>query len=505
MSLYGKYRPQTFADVVGQDHIVTTLENAVQQDKLAHAYLFAGSRGTGKTSIARILAKHILTAGITDETLRRQIEKGVVDGSIVDLIEIDGASNRRIEDSRDLVEKIQFSPVVARAKVYIIDEVHMLTREAFNALLKTLEEPPAYAFFILATTELQKIPPTIQSRCQRFAFHQIRDEDLVRRLQYIADQEHITVDRMALRAIARHAQGGMRDAISLLDQLRSLEKITLEDVQERVGTSGQEHVDTLFEALDSGKREEVIRIVQDIEQTGMPLDVFVRQLLADLRTRLHTSIEANEPVDRLIRMMDALLVAVRDLRIAPLPGLVLESALLSLCEINNDPAKKELIKPSKKTAQASQQQASQPAADASGAEKHKKTNATEHVTADVAEHAKEKAVESSLLEAPDLTLAAVQALWPSIVQQATPAALKMSLKNGRVTGVTAKGITLTFGSIFHKERVRQNDAIRSVEQLLQQQFKRPVRLECTAEEERGVTPLADTNLVDMAEAVGEIF
>ena len=161
-SLYLKYRPRTFVDVVGQDHIVTTLEQSAEQGQLAHAYLFAGTRGTGKTSMARILAKALMTSTIDDETVKKQIIKGIEEGSLVDLIEIDGASNRGIDDVRDLIGKIQFSPVVAVAKVYIIDEVHMLTKEAFNALLKTLEEPPDYAYFILATTEVHKVPVTIQ-------------------------------------------------------------------------------------------------------------------------------------------------------------------------------------------------------------------------------------------------------------------------------------------------------------------------------------------------------
>ena len=194
MSLYLTYRPLSFADVTGQDHVVTTLEQAAQKGKLAHAYLFAGNRGTGKTSVARILAKTMMMQGIEDETMQKQIKKGVEEGSIVDLLEIDAASNRGIDDIRDLIEKIQFSPVVCNAKVYIIDEVHMLTKEAFNALLKTLEEPPAYAYFILATTERNKIPTTIQSRCQCFPFRNIRDEDIVRRLQFIADSEKIEAD-----------------------------------------------------------------------------------------------------------------------------------------------------------------------------------------------------------------------------------------------------------------------------------------------------------------------
>ena len=215
----------------------------------------SAARGTGKTSIARILAKMLLTKELTDETIQKQVIKAVEEESLVDLLEIDAASYTQVDNIRDLIEKIQFSPVVASAKVYIIDEVHMLSKSAFNALLKTLEEPPAYAYFILATTELHKVPATIQSRCQRFPFRHVREEDIIRHLQYIADQEKITIDRAALRAIAHHAQGGMRDAISLLDQLRSIEKIAVEHVKERIGESGHEYVEALLEAIgQSDKR-----------------------------------------------------------------------------------------------------------------------------------------------------------------------------------------------------------------------------------------------------------
>jgi len=262
MSLYRTYRPLSFADVVGQDHIVTTLEQASAQNKLSHAYLFAGSRGTGKTSVARILAKALMTKEIEDQVMQKQIIKNIEEGNIVDLLEIDAASNRGIDDIRDLIEKIQFSPVVASAKVYIIDEAHMLTKEAFNALLKTLEEPPEYAYFILATTELNKIPVTIQSRCQSFPFRRIREEDIIRRLQYIADQERITIEREALRAIANHVDGGLRDAISLLDQMRSLETITLEDIENRVGSTGMQYVEDVLSALSENDSESILKIVK---------------------------------------------------------------------------------------------------------------------------------------------------------------------------------------------------------------------------------------------------
>jgi DNA polymerase-3 subunit gamma/tau len=496
MSLYRKYRPQAFSDVVGQDHIVTTLENAIQQDKLTHAYLFAGSRGTGKTSVARILAKHILTKGITDEVLRRQIERGVVDGSIVDLIEIDGASNRRIEDSRDLVEKIQFSPVVTMAKVYIIDEVHMLTKEAFNALLKTLEEPPNYAFFILATTELQKIPATIQSRCQRFSFHQIREEDLVRRLQYIADQEHIVVDRAALRAIAHHAQGGLRDAISLLDQLRSLEKISLTDVQEHLGESGQERVETLLQAVEEGNRKEVLHIIQQIEEAGIPLDTFVRQLLTGVRDRLHEAVTAHQSTVSLVRTLDTLLIAIRDIRATPVPGLVLESALLSLCGTSEEaPAAPKKDRTAKKVKE-----------EPTIIEPEKQPLPPKKETLiETTERAKEEALsQNAIIEAPEVTLQSVLAVWPQILQKATPAALRQSLKNGRVVQVAEKNVLVRFSSNFHRDRVAQREALHTIELLLQEHFKRMLKLECTLEEENAI-PLSDSNMVNLAEAVSEIF
>ncbi|OGJ57455.1 DNA polymerase III, subunit gamma and tau, partial [Candidatus Peribacteria bacterium RIFCSPHIGHO2_01_FULL_51_9] len=272
MSLYRLYRPKTFGDVIGQDHIVQTLEHAVEQDKIAHAYLFSGPRGTGKTSVARILARAILTKNLQSDTTIQQLIKAIDDGNLVDLIEIDGASNRGIDDIRDLIEKTQFSPVVASAKVYIIDEVHMLTKEAFNALLKTLEEPPPYAYFILATTELHKIPATIQSRCQRFAFHHIREEDIIRHLQCIADREHIAIDRDALRSMAHHVQGGMRDAVALLDQLRSLPKITLTDVKDRIGEGGHEYIEEIFSALKLRNTAHLMEVVQKLERAGTPLE-----------------------------------------------------------------------------------------------------------------------------------------------------------------------------------------------------------------------------------------
>ena len=215
--LYRKWRPQTFEDVSGQPHITDTLMNEVKENRLAHAYLFTGSRGTGKTSCAKILSKAIncLDPVNGNPCNKCEICRGIDEGSVLDVVEIDAASNRGIDDIRALREESAFTPAQAKFRVYIIDEVHMLTIEAFNALLKTLEEPPEHIVFILATTEVQKLPSTILSRCQRFDFRRISVESIVDRLKYVASQENVTIDNTAATLIARIADGGMRDALSI--------------------------------------------------------------------------------------------------------------------------------------------------------------------------------------------------------------------------------------------------------------------------------------------------
>ncbi len=486
MSLYRKYRPKSFADVVGQEHIVTTLERAVQQGNLAHAYLFAGPRGTGKTTIARILAKILLTNGIGDEVLQKQIIRAVDEENLVDLLEIDAASYTQVEHIRDLIEKIQFSPVVASTKVYVIDEAHMLSKSSFNALLKTLEEPPDYAYFILATTEIQKIPPTIQSRCQRFPFRPIREEDLIRRLQYIADQEHIVADRPALRAIARHAQGSVRDAISLLDQLRALEKIALEDVKERIGETGQEDVEAILAALDAKDRGAILEIIRRLEESGVAFETLLRQILSAIRQQLHEAIAAEQPSERLRTMLDLLLEAIRDVRVSPLPGLIVESTLLTLCaeEGEGRTERRALL---------------------SLRRKKEEPAAVREMESPAPPPKVEDEKGEALVEAPDFTLESVQTAWRNIINAMTPAAVKMSLKNSRVAAIKGATVTLTFASAFHRDKVSGGEASRRVEEALANIFRRKLKLECTIEEEGQGAPAPDEKMVNLAEAAAEIF
>lgn len=287
LSLYRKWRPKTFDEIAGQAHVIQTLKNAIDKGRISHAYLFAGPRGTGKTTTARILAKAINCAKGPTSTPCNECEscRSINDGSSIDVLELDAASNRKVDEIRDLLEKIPYSSTQGGKKVYIVDEVHMLTPESFNTLLKTLEEPPEHVIFVLATTEPHKVLPTILSRCQRFDFRRIAVPDIEARLQEVADAEGIDIDVAALSLVAHHAQGALRDALGELEQLASYskEKITSSDVTSLLGLTDSELLLSFTDILVRGDLAEGILFAESLVEKGIDLRQFVQDILAHLR------------------------------------------------------------------------------------------------------------------------------------------------------------------------------------------------------------------------------
>lgn len=290
VALYRKYRPKVFSEVTGQEHVTKTLKNQVKNKKIAHAYLFNGPRGTGKTSVAKILSRAVncLDNSNGDPCNECDICKGILDGSIMDVVEIDAASNNSVDNVRDIRDEIIYSPSKTNYKVYIIDEVHMLSTGAFNALLKTLEEPPSHVIFILATTEPHKLPATIISRCQRFDFKRISANDILERLKTVANDVDTKIDEKALELISRLADGGMRDALSLMDQSISLgkDKVTQDDILLMVGIVDGDVLFELSNAIHLKDIPKAIEIISKVSNDGKDINNFISRLIMHYRNLL---------------------------------------------------------------------------------------------------------------------------------------------------------------------------------------------------------------------------
>lgn len=468
IAFYRKYRPQGFDHLMGQDHIRTTLLNAIKNRSVSHGYLFCGPRGTGKTTTARLLAKTLncLRPSDTGEPCEEcEICNDIAAGRLIDVIEIDAASNRGIDEIRDLREKIKFAPTRAENKVYIIDEVHMLTAPAFNALLKTLEEPPSRTHFILATTEVHKIPETIISRCQRFDFKRIDRKTIMTRLLYIAQKEKIETEDTALELIAKNCEGGMRDAIGLLEQLSCDGKLTYRHVQENLGLAGHKTIADLFGAFMSCDVSRALDLIRESYREGYDLSELNREILEFMREQMLASVQAKDHAltGRIVAMIEVLEDARAKLRDSVIPELALEIAAIKICAEADMESAAENRQPdlsAVKDSSVKEIPVEDAGADAS----------FEPVKTDFSQNS----------DAPDekrpFTISHAKELWPRVIEHLKSSSLKRSLKEVVISKAEKDALYVRFSTAFHFEKANTTEHIAALESTLGDFFEKSVKV-----------------------------
>lgn len=484
MSLYSKYRPQNFANLVGQEHVRQTILHEIQKGSVAHAYLFAGPRGTGKTSSARLIAKALNcekrnAEGEPCDTCSMCI--AIKDGSLIDVIEIDAASNRGIDEIRDLKEKIQFAPTRAKSKTYIIDEIHMLTKEAFNALLKTLEEPPENVYFILCTTEVHKIPETIISRCQRFDFKRIDLRTIMTRLNYIAQMEKIEAEPEATELIARNVEGGLRDAIGLFEQMSISGKLTAEHVRTHLGITGHATVVALLEVLEQRDIGKALHLVSEVHREGYDSTSFIREILECLRQRLVASVQgAPQKTTDILLMIERFEEARDMLRNTVIPELPLEIAVIKICGVAAASVPAVPVAPAKEHKPVETAPIAMPEAT------HESQKAEEHTATKLKQEFETEQYqgEPSQGEVPTSGGFGLSKHWPRILENLQPPSLRRSVSDATVAEnqasntTEASAVTLTFSSRFHIEKVNTAEHRSKIEAIVEKLFNRKVKVVC---------------------------
>ncbi len=440
LSLYRQYRSQNFDEIVGQDHIVQTLKNALANDRIAHAYLFSGPRGTGKTSIARILAHEL-------------------ECDPLDIIEIDAASHRGIDEVRALREQVEFQPVASKRKVYILDEVHMLTKEAFNALLKTLEEPPAFVHFVLCTTEPHKVPATIISRAQRFDFHPGTKETIETLLRRVIAAEGKEMPDEIIGLIAQHAQGGYRDALASLEQVFSIEdgENLMQKVHHVLGIADAADVQEFSEALLQQNSERAFMCLARISSSGVDITSFVKGVLGYIRSTLLLNIQEDGLGVGNVRSIATLVMllhsCLRQVKISPVPILPLELVVLEWCGQNDSPVKESGSEPMTEPTM-------------SGEPQFERTEEVKTV----------QPSEGGLAE-----------WWPQVLQEIKPHnhTLEALLKGCSPTEVIDDTLTLHFKYKFHKERIEEPENKAIVVDVIQRVSGRKLKVTCVLQERGG--------------------
>ncbi|MCX7912260.1 MAG: DNA polymerase III subunit gamma/tau [Dehalococcoidales bacterium] len=504
-TLYRKWRPQRLADIIGQEHVTRTLLNALESGRVSHAYLFSGPRGTGKTSTARILAKAVncLTGGRGEPCNSCAMCQAVTEGRALDVIEVDAASNRRIDEIRELRERVNYAPAQSRYKVYIIDEVHMLTNEASNALLKTLEEPPAHVIFILATTEPHKLLPTILSRCQRFDFHRHTQANVVTCLSRVCQGEGIRIEEEALKLLARVASGSLRDALNLLQQANTFygNEITLSQVQSLLGISGDERARELVRHIVGGDTRAAILTINRASSDGIDLRQFHREVMEYLRLLLLARTGSAEvvelPADELNELkalagkasLSLILKAVRafsqlEVSLDSYSTLPLELAAVDCTASHTE------TKPAPKPAPPEAVPAPK---SATGSPPLQTKNPVEIPASRPAVTEKTSPASPTTKENPAAPPAMVSLLehlrqqWSRMIKEApdgmgkTPAAAL--LRSARPISLENDLLTVSFKHQYHREKMENTENLKIAEKIVSNFLGRPCRLRCVYEHE----------------------
>jgi DNA polymerase-3 subunit gamma/tau len=522
-ALYRIWRPASWEEVVGQDHIIQTLKNAVAADKVSQAYLFAGPRGTGKTTTARLLAKAV---NCLDPDLSKRPCNAcenciaVNEGRFLDLIEIDAASNTSVDDIRELRDNINFSPSQGRFKVYIIDEVHMLSTSAFNALLKTLEEPPSHVIFVLATTEIHKIPATVLSRCQRHEFRRIPVQTIIEKLKMLCAQEHIEIEEEALSLVARQATGSLRDAISLIDQLSSIGKvITLETAQNILGTATSQTVLDLGQAIQDHDSARGLELIHTALDAGTDPRQFARQVVDYLRTLLviklngskdlellpevRSLMEAhaqNFSIEQLIATINQFNAAATDLKANWHPGLGLELAFAASLTAPAEQPKTLIAEPISHPATSASRHPAKTGIDAT-----ETRIGTPKVSSPVDSSEKVSAPQPAQVTSAqvDFNLNNLQERWDQIkreVRQMDPVAGAL-LNSSRIVSANDGILTLGFSSDLLREKMMSEKMLRFVRKVLSKYFLQVITINSIvtskSETESGAADVIPNGLVDM--------